>query len=166
MTFYLDPNFQQPVPSNPLRVSVGTVVYVKFFTQATDSTVKMRVHTCPRRRHRTICDTTSSRTGRTVCCEVDTNTHLISQSTHETRFVFQNFEYMSNHQGIHVMCDATFCSTSDYSRQCTQTCNPTIRRNVDVKRGDYVTTSSYDFTAEGVTGSDKKTTEFKAADIQ
>ncbi|KAH3741461.1 hypothetical protein DPMN_048186 [Dreissena polymorpha] len=46
MTFYLDPNFQQPVPSNHLRVPVGTDVYVKVFTQATDWTVKMRVHTC------------------------------------------------------------------------------------------------------------------------
>ncbi|KAH3842072.1 hypothetical protein DPMN_115560 [Dreissena polymorpha] len=99
-------------------------------------------------------------------CEVDTNTHLISQSTHETRFLFKDFEYTSDHQGIHVMCDATFCSTSDYSRQCTQTCNPTIRRNVNVKPVDDVTKSSFDVTAEGVRGSDSKTDEHEAADVE
>ncbi|XP_052276800.1 deleted in malignant brain tumors 1 protein-like [Dreissena polymorpha] len=165
MAFYLDPNFQQPIPSNPLRVPVGTDVYVKVFTQATDWTVKMRVHTCYTKPSPTSPDNLRYNLIQNGC-EVDANTHLISQSTHETRFVFKDFEYTSDHQGIHVMCDATFCSTSDYSRQCTQTCNPTIRRNVNVKRGDDVTKSSYDFTAEGVTGSDKKTTEDKAGGIQ
>ncbi|KAH3741464.1 hypothetical protein DPMN_048189, partial [Dreissena polymorpha] len=92
-------------------------------------------------------------------CEVDTNTHMISQSTHETRFLFKDFEYTSDHQGIHVMCDATFCSTSDYSRQCTQTCNPTIRRNVNVKPVDDVTQSSFDVTAEVIGRIQKSVTD-------
>lgn len=63
---------------------------------------------------------------------MDTNTHIISQSTHETRFVFQDFEYTSNHEGIDVMCDAIFCNSTDYSRQCLQSCNPTARRSFHV----------------------------------
>ncbi|XP_052276796.1 deleted in malignant brain tumors 1 protein-like isoform X2 [Dreissena polymorpha] len=165
LTFYLDPNFQQPVPSNPLRVPVGTDVYVKVFTQATDWTVKMRVHTCYTKPSPTSPDHLRYNLIQNGC-EVDTNTHLISQSTHETRFLFKDFEYTSDHQGIHVMCDATFCSTSDYSRQCTQTCNPTIRRNVNVKPVDDVTKSSFDVTAEGVRGSDSKTDEHEAADVE
>ncbi|KAH3842061.1 hypothetical protein DPMN_115549 [Dreissena polymorpha] len=158
MTFYLDPNFQQPISSNPLRLPVGTDVYVKVFTQATDWTVKMRVHTCYTKPSPTSPDHLRYNLIQNGC-EVDTNTHLISQSTHETRFVFQDFEYTSNHQGIHVMCDATFCSTFDYSRQCTQTCNPIIRRNVNVKPVDDVTKSSFDVTDEGVRDSDSKTDE-------
>lgn len=46
MAFYLDPNFLNPIPGNPLHVPVGTEVYVKVFTTAPDWTVKMRVKSC------------------------------------------------------------------------------------------------------------------------
>jgi len=55
-------------------------------------------------------------------CEVDRNTHIISQSTHETTFVFQDFEYDNNPEGLEIQCKATFCETSDYSPSCTQAC--------------------------------------------
>ena len=61
---------------------------------------------------------------------MDTNTHIISQSTHETRFVFSDFEYVNYHEGIDVYCDAIFCSANDYSQQCTQSCFPIVRRSV------------------------------------
>ncbi|KAH3741462.1 hypothetical protein DPMN_048187 [Dreissena polymorpha] len=64
------------------------------------------------------------------------------------------------------MCDATFCSTSDYSRPCTQTCNPIIRRNVHVQPVDDVTKSSFDVTSDGVRGSDSKTDENGASDVE
>jgi len=64
----------------------------------------------------------------TFSCEVDTNTHIISQATHETTFVFQDFEYTSDHAGIDVRCSATFCGSYDYSAQCSQSCHHVARR--------------------------------------
>jgi len=61
-------------------------------------------------------------------CEVDPNTHTISQTTHETRFVFQDFEYTSDHSGIDVRCTASFCGVKDHSSKCTQTCHHVARR--------------------------------------
>jgi hypothetical protein len=45
--------------------------------------------------------------------------------------VFEDFEYASNHEGIHVFCDAVFCSSHDYSGQCQQTCHPVFRRKLN-----------------------------------
>ena len=46
MSFYLDPNFQQPVPGYPLHVPVGTEVYVKVYTTTPDWDVKMKLQSC------------------------------------------------------------------------------------------------------------------------
>lgn len=57
-------------------------------------------------------------------CEVDTNTHILSQTDHETKFVFRIFE-MTGHQGdVDIKCEATICDTSDAlsSKQCDQHC--------------------------------------------
>ncbi|KAK3599691.1 hypothetical protein CHS0354_037162 [Potamilus streckersoni] len=64
-------------------------------------------------------------------CEADVNTHYISQSTHETKFIFRDFEYTSNHEGLYLYCDATFCETSDYSNECQQSCNPRGKRGAE-----------------------------------
>ena len=55
-------------------------------------------------------------------CEVDASTHIISQSMHETKFVFEEFEYALNKKGVYLYCDARFCATSDYSQSCQQRC--------------------------------------------
>lgn len=140
MSFYSDPNFMYHLPGNPLQVNVGDKVYVKVFTTTSDWTVKMRVHTCYTKPSQLSPDHLKYfliQNG----CEVDTNTHLISQSAHETRFVFQDFEYTTSHEGIHVFCDAVFCGSSDYSRQCQQSCNPVLRRNIAVERINMVLTT-------------------------
>lgn len=57
-------------------------------------------------------------------CEVDTNTHILSQTDHETKFVFRIFE-MTGHKGdVGIKCEATICDTSDAlsSKQCDQHC--------------------------------------------
>ncbi|KAK3590907.1 hypothetical protein CHS0354_020885 [Potamilus streckersoni] len=66
-----------------------------------------------------------------IKCETDANTHYISQSTHETKFMFRDFEYTSNSEGLYLYCDATFCETSDYSNQCQQSCNPIGKRSAE-----------------------------------
>ncbi|XP_052794515.1 deleted in malignant brain tumors 1 protein-like [Mya arenaria] len=127
MTFYRDANFQMPLPGNPLHVPVDTYVYVKMYTTTSDWTVAMRVDSCYTRPANSSSNSLQYfliKNG----CEMDSNTHLISQSAHETRFVFKDFEYTNSHEGIDVTCDATFCSANDVSRQCTQTCNPVVRR--------------------------------------
>ena len=125
ITFYNDSNFENKIPGNPLHIQVGARVNVKIFTPSSDWRIKMRVHTCY-----TLPNDASPNSMKLFIirngCEVDANTHIISQSTHETRFVFQDFEYASNHEGLDIHCDATFCATSDYSQQCLQTCNPKL----------------------------------------
>ncbi|KAL4221647.1 Scavenger receptor Cys-rich [Mactra antiquata] len=134
MMFYTDPNYQYKL-QYPLSVTVGQEVYVKVFTNATDWNIRMRVHTCYTKPSEHASDNLKYYLLKNGC-EVDSNTHIISQSSHETRFVFQDFEYTHNQQGIHVFCDAKFCAANDYSRDCMQACNPIIRRNVIYRPGD------------------------------
>ncbi|KAH3830255.1 hypothetical protein DPMN_103496 [Dreissena polymorpha] len=35
-------------------------------------------------------------------CEIDANTHIMSQSAHQTTFMFQDFEYSDNPEGLDV----------------------------------------------------------------
>lgn len=63
-------------------------------------------------------------------CVVDPDTSIISQGSHQTRFLFNAFEFPTNHDAVYVSCNATFCETTDLSQRCSQTC--THRRdNVD-----------------------------------
>ncbi|XP_053383676.1 oncoprotein-induced transcript 3 protein-like [Mercenaria mercenaria] len=123
VSFYNDQDFIREIgKGNPLHAKIGSQVYVKVFTTATDWNIRMRVHTCytkPTEHAHDHMKYFLIKDG----CEVNTNTHIISQSTHATRFVFESFEYSNSHEGIYVFCDAIFCN-SDRSAQCRQTCNP------------------------------------------
>ena len=46
LSFFQDPNFITPLQGNPINVKVGTKVYVKVYTAASDWDVKMVVHDC------------------------------------------------------------------------------------------------------------------------
>ena len=46
----------------------------------------------------------------------------MSQSTHESTFMFQDFEFSTYHEGLDITCNATFCDTSDFSPSCIQGC--------------------------------------------
>ncbi|XP_053407677.1 uncharacterized protein LOC128559582 isoform X2 [Mercenaria mercenaria] len=119
LTFFKDRNFLHQVPDNPLRVTVGDNIYVRVSTSVPDWNTKMRLHTCSTRfSDSTVAEHVLIRDG----CEVDSSTHIISQSTHETKFVFRDFEYLTFNEGLDVFCNATFCDTSDYSPTCTQAC--------------------------------------------
>ena len=58
-------------------------------------------------------------------CERDTNTHIISQSGHELKFVFEDFQYTTGKDGLYLFCDAVFCSDTDTSMRCQQRCEKT-----------------------------------------
>ncbi|XP_053385235.1 uncharacterized protein LOC128550354 [Mercenaria mercenaria] len=124
VSFYKDQDFIHEIgKGNPLHAEIGSHVYAKVFTTATDWNIRMRVHTCytkPTEHAHDHMKYFLIKNG----CEVNTNTHIISQSTHETRFVFDSFEYSNSHEEIYVFCDALFCNSSDWSAQCRQTCNP------------------------------------------
>ena len=60
-------------------------------------------------------------------CPVDRNTFVTSQSTHETRFHFQDFEYAGHPDSMFVHCNATFCKSNDYSSECEPQCKHSKR---------------------------------------
>ncbi|XP_052794516.1 uncharacterized protein LOC128227747 [Mya arenaria] len=107
-----------PLPGNQLHVPVGTYVFVKMYTTTSDWTVTIRLDSCYTRLANSSLNNLQYFLIKNGCA-MDSNTHLISQSAHETRFVFKDFDYTNSHEGIDVTCDATFCSASDVSRQCT-----------------------------------------------
>ncbi|XP_052085109.1 uncharacterized protein LOC127722254, partial [Mytilus californianus] len=63
----------------------------------------------------------------TTICPVDRNTFVTSQSTHETRFHFQDFEYAGHPDSMFVHCNATFCKSNDYSSECEPQCKHSKR---------------------------------------
>ncbi|CAC5405245.1 unnamed protein product [Mytilus coruscus] len=67
-------------------------------------------------------DLSSETTDLKLRCPVDRNTFITSQSTHETRFHFQDFEYAGHPDSMLVHCNATFCKSNDYSSECEPQC--------------------------------------------
>ena len=58
-----------------------------------------------------------------ICrCSVDPDTTIISQGSHETRFMFNAFEFPMNHDSVYVTCSADFCQAADITSRCRQTC--------------------------------------------
>ncbi|KAH3781274.1 hypothetical protein DPMN_159099 [Dreissena polymorpha] len=53
---------------------------------------------------------------------MNAHTHFLSQTDHETRFVFQAFQMSGSDHRLYIKCDATLCDTSDVtsSQQCDQ----------------------------------------------
>lgn len=58
-------------------------------------------------------------------CPTDSTTHIISQTKHETTFVFSSFEFQTNKDNVFVECSTTFCLTGDNSVACQQVCHTT-----------------------------------------
>ncbi|XP_052221856.1 CUB and zona pellucida-like domain-containing protein 1 [Dreissena polymorpha] len=55
-------------------------------------------------------------------CVADPYTQILPQGAHETKFVFNAFEFPQAHDSVYIYCTATFCQTNNASRRCTQTC--------------------------------------------
>ncbi|XP_053387769.1 CUB and zona pellucida-like domain-containing protein 1 [Mercenaria mercenaria] len=87
-----------------------------------DVQVKMRLHTCYTKPDPNA-DATLTYPLIENGCVVDPDTHILSQGTHETRFVFNAFEFPKSHNSVYIFCNSTFCKTTDTSDRCTQICH-------------------------------------------
>ncbi|CAC5405250.1 unnamed protein product [Mytilus coruscus] len=126
LNFYSDSNYQNLFNGFPPSYVVGDVVYVKVQTNMHDYDIKMRLSDCytkPSEHASTIYTYYLIRNG----CPVDRNTFVTSQSTHETRFHFQDFEYAGHPDSMFVHCNATFCKSIDYSAECEPQCKHSKR---------------------------------------
>ncbi|VDI13198.1 pancreatic secretory granule membrane major glycoprotein GP2 [Mytilus galloprovincialis] len=126
LNFYSDSKYQNRFNGFPPAYVVGDVVYVKVQTSMHDYDVKMRLSDCytkPSEHASTIYTYYLIQNG----CPVDRNTFVTSQSTHETRFHFQDFEYAGHPDSMFVHCNATFCKSNDYSSECEPQCKHSNR---------------------------------------
>lgn len=48
---------------------------------------------------------------------------MLSNSRHESLFVFQDYEYSTNLGSLYLHCNATFCEYNDYSADCEHICS-------------------------------------------
>ncbi|XP_033725598.1 deleted in malignant brain tumors 1 protein-like isoform X2 [Pecten maximus] len=129
MAFYRDQGYQQQMPGNPLTVSIGQDIYVSVTTPLSDYDVKMRVESCYTLPSPTAGDQLKFYLIKNGCTS-DTNTRVQYLSSHETRFVFRDFEYSTNQDDLYLFCTATFCNVTDYSSACDQSCHNVKRRSV------------------------------------
>ncbi|XP_053388146.1 deleted in malignant brain tumors 1 protein-like [Mercenaria mercenaria] len=120
--FFSDGTFYKQIFGNPISLKTGDNVYVSVTMNSDDVQVKMRLHTCytkpdPNADARLTYPLIQNG------CVVDPDTHILSQGTHETRFVFSAFEFPQSHNSVYIFCNSTFCKTTDTSDRCTQVCH-------------------------------------------
>ncbi|XP_062575526.1 deleted in malignant brain tumors 1 protein-like [Saccostrea cucullata] len=123
--FYTDSTFRYTKPLYGSRV--GDRVYVKAYTDVRDYNLKMRISDCfttPTPSEFSSMKYFIIQNG----CVIDPNARILSQTTHETRFYFQDFEYSTNHDSLYLHCNATFCKSNDYSASCEQACSHPRKR--------------------------------------
>ncbi|XP_033757248.1 deleted in malignant brain tumors 1 protein-like [Pecten maximus] len=121
LAFYQDPGFYQQIQGNPITTHIGDNVYVKVVVNTNDPEVKMRLNTCVAK---PTADAGPALTYPLIAngCVVDQDTTILSQSSHETKFLFNAFEFPANHNSVVVSCNATFCRTDELTSRCLQTC--------------------------------------------
>ncbi|XP_046565453.1 uncharacterized protein LOC124274190 [Haliotis rubra] len=117
--FYSDGAYTKEIMGNPLKVDLGSSVYVQVEMRDV-SEAKLLVDNCY------ISDNTS-----TVLpliqnrCAANAATHVLGHVDKFTRFYFEAFQLPINHNNLHVNCDVTFCSVTDFSPECQSGCQKT-----------------------------------------
>ncbi|XP_062606690.1 deleted in malignant brain tumors 1 protein-like [Saccostrea cucullata] len=114
---------------------VGDKVYVRAFSDVTDSHLKMRLSYC----YTTPAIVTESKMQYFIIrngCVVDPNAVIFYQSTHETRFSFEYIQFTNSHDSISLYCNATFCHTNDHSPACQTTCHSHVVRRLRGHKND------------------------------
>ncbi|XP_069139920.1 scavenger receptor cysteine-rich domain superfamily protein-like [Argopecten irradians] len=121
LAFYQDPGFYQQIQGSPITTHIGDNVYVKVDVNTNDPDVKMRLNTCVAK---PTADAGPALTYPLIKdgCVIDQDTTILSQGSHETKFVFNAFEFPANHDSVVVSCNATFCRTDELTSRCLQTC--------------------------------------------
>ncbi|VDI68325.1 deleted in malignant brain tumors 1 protein, partial [Mytilus galloprovincialis] len=121
LKFFSDSNFQHEFNGFPPSYMVGHNVYVKATTPIHDYNVKMRLSDCYTKPSKSASDSYIYYLIKNGC-PVAPSAFITTKSTHETRFHFQDFEYAFHPDSMYVHCNATFCHTNDYSRDCEPRC--------------------------------------------
>lgn len=131
LQFFTDPQYFHEINGNPITANIGENIYVKVSLHNDDFGTKIRLDTCE-----TKPEAVSAPQNTYIIikngCSVDPSTQIVSQGTHETRFMFNAFVFPSNQNAVYISCNATFCSTGDLSSKCSQTCHHK-RFNIDRK---------------------------------
>ncbi|CAG2225442.1 unnamed protein product [Mytilus edulis] len=121
LKFFSDSNFQHEFNGFPPSYMVGHNVYVKATTPIHDYNVKMRLSDCYTKPSKSASDSYIYYLIQNGCPAAP-SAFITTKSTHETRFHFQDFEYAFHPDSMYVHCNATFCHTNDYSRDCEPRC--------------------------------------------
>ncbi|XP_048734598.2 deleted in malignant brain tumors 1 protein-like [Ostrea edulis] len=121
LQFYTDPQYFHEINGNPIIANIGENIYVKVSLNNNDYGTKMRLDTCEAMPE-AISTSQSTYVIIKNGCSVDPSTQIVSQGTHETRFLFNAFVFPSNQNAVYISCNATFCPTTDFSSKCAQTC--------------------------------------------
>jgi hypothetical protein len=74
------------------------------------------------------------------CC-TESNTKIISQGVHETKFSFNDFEFHNSKDNVYVECNATFCQKYDKTPACNQVCHAK-RQILDLPNMSYTFTKT------------------------
>ncbi|XP_063437302.1 deleted in malignant brain tumors 1 protein-like [Mytilus trossulus] len=122
LKFFSDSNFQHEFNGFPPSYMVGQNVYVKATTPIHDYNVKMRLSDCYTKPSKSASDSYIYYLIKNGC-PATPSAFITTKSTHETRFHFQDFEYAFHPDSMYVHCNATFCHSNDYSRDCEPRCS-------------------------------------------
>ncbi|XP_061178330.1 deleted in malignant brain tumors 1 protein-like [Saccostrea echinata] len=127
LQFFSDPSLSRS--KNFHSSKVGEKLYVRAFSDVTDSTLKMRLSHC----YTTPAIVTDSKMQYFIIrngCVIDPNAVIFYQSAHETRFSFEYFEFTTSHDSMNLYCNATFCQSNDHSPACQPTCHAHVIRRL------------------------------------
>ncbi|KAJ8311396.1 hypothetical protein KUTeg_010751, partial [Tegillarca granosa] len=117
MQFFDDANFNYIKYGNPVTARIGENVYVRVYTDIALDNIKMRLNNCYTKPTPMSSDRLRFYLIRNGCSD-DPGSRVVLRTSHETRFVFQDFEYSVNHKSLYLYCEANFCRETDYSSVC------------------------------------------------
>ncbi|XP_046368841.2 uncharacterized protein LOC124143786 [Haliotis rufescens] len=120
MKFYTDDTYTNEVKGNPLKVDLGTRVYVQVQTSV-PADVKLLVDNCY-----ISTDIPNGNSTRVTIihnrCEANHFTHIVGHVYKLTRFYFDVFEMPHHHDNLYVACDVSFCPLMDFAPECQSGC--------------------------------------------
>ncbi|XP_046565454.1 uncharacterized protein LOC124274191 [Haliotis rubra] len=124
ITFYSDDAFQNQMNGNPLKVNLGSRVYVQVAMKGS-AQAKLFVDNCYVSEH--IKGDNSTRAALIQDrCAANHFTHILGHVDSFTRFYFDVFDVPHHHDTIYVTCDVSFCPLVDFSPACQSGCNKTM----------------------------------------
>ncbi|XP_067664392.1 uncharacterized protein [Haliotis asinina] len=124
LTFYSDDAFQNQMNGNPLKVNLGSRVYVQVSMKGS-AQAKLFVDNCYVSEHIKGDNSTRAALIRDRCA-ANHFTHILGHVDSFTRFYFDVFDVPRHHDNIYVTCEVSFCQLVDFSPACQSGCNKTM----------------------------------------